>query len=120
MCPCPMILLLLLSLPSYGASLIDAQFKLTRATWGAATHRQEVGVLYKNLLARSISSRCRWFPSDSQYMNIVSRKCGSARGTLFAFARFMTEADAFRLGDGAVNDHNHTRFVDFKDDCEFF
>lgn len=104
---------------AWSASRIDAQFKVGKLK-GSLSSKQEVSFLYKNVLARSMASRCRWYPSDSQYMNIVSRKCGSLRGTLFAFSRFMTEADAYRISSGSVIENQQLHFVDFPSDCDAF
>jgi len=113
-----------LVLPFEGSalSLIDANFKLTRAQSKSRYEgsSNEVGTLYKDVLSKSMYSRCRWYPSDSQYLALISQKCGRAKGTLFAFSRFMMEADAGRISSGVVNDDGHVRFVDFRDYCEIF
>ncbi len=111
-----------LPLTSHG-SLIDARFKLSKKLKSphvAASDTTEVGVLYKNVFAKSMYSKCRWYPSDSQYMAIHAKRCGATRGTLLAVARFMTEHDAVHVADEVVNDHNHIRFVDFGGSCELF
>lgn len=108
------------SVASANASLIDARFKLARQQGqiGRREPPNEVGSLYKNFLAKSMYSQCRWFPSDSEYMKIMSNKCGSARGTVLAFARFMSEHDAYRISEGLVNDHGRIRFLGFRNSCE--
>lgn len=104
------------------ASIIDANFKLGRQTQSGnkVITANEVSTLYKGFLAKSMYSRCRWFPSDSEYMRIASIKCGAAKGTLLAFSRFMTEHDAYRIAEGMVNDNDHVRFLDFGHGCDFF
>jgi hypothetical protein len=110
----------LLYLPSsFATSLIDSQFKLSRQTQNKKQMaRQEVDILYKQMFSRSMYSNCRWFPSDSEYMRIMSRRCGSAKGLIKGYARFTTEFEAFRLSEGSVNDHGRLRFVQFGDDCD--
>ncbi len=118
---CVIATLAILVCPSGKASLIDAQFKLTKlAPARKSGSGNEVAMLYRNVLAKSVYSKCRWLPSDSQYLTIVSQRCGRARGTFLAFARFMTEHDADKISEGAVNDGGHIRFLNFRNSCEFF
>lgn len=104
------------------ASLIDAKFKLTRqlSAFRSTKSTNEIATLYKDFLSKSMYSRCRWFPSDSQYLAIVSQKCGRLRGTLLAFSRFMTEHDANNISEGIVNDEGHLRFLSFGQSCDLF
>ncbi len=104
------------------AGLIDAKFKLNKKLSSSQNDElsNEVSTLYKEFLAKSMYSRCRWFPSDSQYLKIASEKCGNTKGTLLAFSRFMTEPDADKISAGLVNDHGHIRFLDFENTCDIF
>jgi len=123
---------LLVCFGSQGASLIDANFKLHQQTHRSSAQfsmanntTNDVGSLYKNFLAKSMSSRCRWLPSDSQYMNLKTVKCGQARGTIFAFARFMNESNAADISKDIVSDNHYIRFLNFGDHigengCEIF
>lgn len=78
----------------------------------------EVGTLYKNFLSKSMYSRCRWLPSDSQYLAIASQRCGRAKGTFLAFSRFMTEHDADKISEGIINDSGFIRFLGFGHSCD--
>jgi putative component of membrane protein insertase Oxa1/YidC/SpoIIIJ protein YidD len=120
--PLFLICIFLLSKTADSASLIDAQFKLRRLTPNKLqfSSANQVGDLYKNFLAKSMYSKCRWFPSDSEYMKITSRQCGQMKGTLLAFSRFMGEHDAYRISKQIVNDHEHIRFLNFGRDCDLF
>lgn len=119
------ILLILGSQGSHSASLIDANFKQSRMLQpdrsredtprNAATN--DIGVAYKSLFARSMYSACRWFPSDSEFLKISSQRCGPTRGTVLAFARFMSEHDAERISQGIVVDQNRIRFLGLSNDC---
>ena len=104
------------------ASLIDAKFKLSKKSSVSRLDQpvNEIGILYKDFLAKSMYSRCRWFPSDSQYLAMISKKCGNTQATLLAFSRFMTEHDADKISEGIINDDGHLRFVDFKNTCDVF
>jgi putative component of membrane protein insertase Oxa1/YidC/SpoIIIJ protein YidD len=117
----PLVLGILLVYSPYASpSLIDAKFKLSKrlAVSPAEGAASEVAILYRDFLSKSMYSRCRWLPSDSQYLTIMSNKCGRSKGLLLAFSRFMTENDAHLISDGIVNDDNHIRFLDLKDNCE--
>lgn len=105
------------------ASLIDSKFRMGRSFSPAriVDSVNDVGFLYKKFLAKSMYSHCRWFPSDSQYMLIKSQECGSFRGTLLAFSRFMMEYDADKISKNIVNDHGYIRFLNFgSNNCEIF
>lgn len=105
------------------ASLIDAKFKLSRrqsySNGLGSVSESEIHTLYKRFLSKSMYSRCRWLPSDSQYLSITSKKCGRLHGTILAFSRFMVEHDADKISEGVVNDNGHIRFVSFGDSCDF-
>lgn len=117
--PLAFILLLFFSLP-IKASFVDAKFKLSRklSASQSAGSTNEVATLYKDFLSKSIYSRCRWLPSDSQYLTMTSQKCGRLKGTLLAFSRFMTEHDADKISEGIVNDDGHIRFLSFGRNCD--
>lgn len=114
------LLCLSLACSTANASLIDAKYKLSRRLSLSGSHKStnEISTLYKDFLSKSMYSKCRWFPSDSQYLAISSQKCGRTRGTLLAFSRFMTESDADKISEGIVNDDGHIRFLGFGDNCE--
>ena len=113
-----------LFLGSANASLIDANFKTQRALGTKASasvaSSNEVHSLYRNVFSKTMYSKCRWFPSDSQFLAIKSKACGSATGTVLAFGRFMSEADAVMVGSEILNDHGHIRFYDLDSSCEVF
>jgi len=102
-------------------SLLDAQFRKQQLNLAqertAVAGDNLLGTLYRKGLAQSMSTRCRWFPSDSEYLNLASRKCGFFWGTSMALGRFMLEADAYKLTADSVNDSDRIRFVDFEVNC---
>lgn len=112
---------ILFSEPIFAASLIDAKFKLQRKQIKpTVVTSNEIGVLYKDVLAKSMYSDCRWLPSDSQFMAIKSRQCGQGRGFVMAFSRFMTEHDANNFSKDIVVDNGRIHFINFGDGCEVF
>jgi putative component of membrane protein insertase Oxa1/YidC/SpoIIIJ protein YidD len=104
------------------ASLIDENFKLIKSSATKSSYTQEnaVGNLYRGFLSKSMYSKCRWFPSDSEYLKLKSLECGQLRSTILAFARFMSENDASDLASEVLNDHGHIRFLNYKVGCELF
>jgi len=108
----------LISSASFGASLIDAHFKYERKSGSLSQRNNALTGLYRGFLAKSMYSRCHWFPSDSQYMKLASAKCGPLKGTLMAIARFMSEPNAQSFNSSVVNDHGRIRFVDFEINCD--
>ena len=99
------------------ASLIDANFKLSRKSIKVSYNSNELGHLYRGFLARSMYSRCHWLPSDSQYLNLATAQCGPVKGAVMAISRFMTEPDVSKINSNVVDDHGRIRFVDFEMNC---
>ena len=75
--------------------------------------------VYREVFASVIYSKCRWFPSDSEFTRLVSEKCGQLRGTLLGVGRFLNEPHASEISSDIFLDHGHLRFVDFKTQCDF-
>jgi putative component of membrane protein insertase Oxa1/YidC/SpoIIIJ protein YidD len=107
---------------TFGASLIDAQFRLQKGIHAVSKQSpsNDLGPLYKRLFTQSIYSRCQWLPSDSQYLNFSSAKCGPLRGTFLTVGRFMSESNVSDLSSQAVNDHGRIRFIDFGRSCDLY
>lgn len=102
------------------SSLIDANFRLQRQLKIKAAPTNPLGSLYRGALGKTMYSHCRWFPSDSQYLEIATLHCGAPRGTVLAISRFMREYDAHRITDQFVNDRGLLRFLDFGKSCDVF
>jgi putative component of membrane protein insertase Oxa1/YidC/SpoIIIJ protein YidD len=113
-----LIQLVLFTNASLEASLIDANFKLSKQITTRQNVKNNLAEAYTTIFKQFLYSRCRWLPSDSDYLKIASRHCGVFKGTLFAIARFTNEYDAFLINSDIVNDHQHLRFVDFKFNCQ--
>lgn len=73
--------------------------------------------VYRNGIAKTLYSQCKWFPSDSTYTSIAQKKCGVLTGTMLGFARFMNEQDAAYMGYPTVHFRNHLNFVDLPNEC---
>jgi hypothetical protein len=105
---------------AYSRNLIDEKFKLGRQAEGKPLVKTEIEKIYKDVFAKSMYSKCQWLPSDSQYLEIKSKQCGQARGSLFAVGRFLAEADAALISEHAVNDRGRLRFVNLRESCDIF
>ncbi|MFZ4402630.1 MAG: membrane protein insertion efficiency factor YidD [Pseudobdellovibrionaceae bacterium] len=75
--------------------------------------------IYRSAFAPTLYSRCKWFPSDSNYATVAQNKCGATQGALMAFSRFLSEEDAPRMGYNAINNKGHIEYVDFPTRCWF-
>ena len=50
--------------------------------------------VYRGLLARSLYSRCKMFPSDSQVFDLRAPACGSLGAAVLGMARLFLEEEA--------------------------
>jgi putative component of membrane protein insertase Oxa1/YidC/SpoIIIJ protein YidD len=101
--------------PAIQKSNIDAHFQYRQKQMQKETSVQVR--TYRNIVAPTLSSHCKWFPSDSRYAELAQKKCGAVRGGMMAFSRFLYEEDASRMGYSYINNNNHIEFVDFPDEC---
>lgn len=74
--------------------------------------------LYRQFLSRSMWSRCRWLPSDSNYFRRVRRSCGPAFAAFLSAARILAEPDSARLGKHVVVYGRRVRWIDLAPRCE--
>lgn len=117
----PALLLFFFGEAANSKSLVDANFKLSRKQFSSGddgNSNSDLGLLYQNVLSKSMYSKCRWYPSDSQYLSLKTKECGAYRGTVLAFSRLMLENDADKISAGVVNESHHLRFVDFGVGCD--
>ena len=93
------LLLAAVAVPACAASARRAELSnVTDARYVAAARSAKGGVVatrvYRELFARSLGSRCRMFPTDSQLFAMRARACGAGLATLFGFARLFLEVEA--------------------------
>ncbi len=50
--------------------------------------------VYRGFLARSMFSRCRMIPTDSQLFDVRARRCGALRAAVLGWARLLLETSA--------------------------
>ena len=103
---------------------IDQKFRLSRIIQtdkSSLKHISAGGAVknYRSFVAPSLFTRCKWYPSDSQFAMVLQNKCGSIHGGIAAFARFSYEEDASRMGYGIFNDKGQIKYVDMPASCSF-
>ena len=101
-------------------SLIDQKFKLGRYQNSLNHEKTEIEKVYTDVFSKTMYSKCRWLPSDTQYLKIKTNSCGQARGSILAIGRFIMESDAFMISNETVNDNGHLGFVYSKAGCDVF
>lgn len=94
---------------------LDQKYKLKKKLIAAPAEGSVLA--YQNIFALTLYSNCKWYPSDSNFAQVAQKKCGTLRGGLMAFSRFLMEEDAVRMGYPLVIYENHLESVDFPDEC---
>jgi putative component of membrane protein insertase Oxa1/YidC/SpoIIIJ protein YidD len=95
----------------------DAQY-ITSQQRPVAESSTSPGVsFYQKFAAQSLSSRCRWAPSDSQHARLTSARCGPLVSLLLTSARFLNESEAHAIGRPFVADDGRLSFFDLEEDC---
>lgn len=105
------------SLPLQKVSVLDQHYILEKKISGASA-KPSVSI-YRNVVAKTLSTHCRWFPSDSRYAQIAQNQCGGVKGGLMSFARFLAEEDATKMGYPVIVNQGHLESVDFAHECWF-
>jgi hypothetical protein len=70
---------------------LEAQYLLHRREHERA---QTSTLAYRTILARSLSSQCRMFPSDSQLYDLRAADCGAAPAAVMGISRLLLEVSA--------------------------
>lgn len=103
--------------PLQQVSALDQRYRLERHMKG--TKASPSVQTYRQVVAKTLYSHCKWFPSDSRYAQTAQNRCGGVKGGMMAFSRFMMEEDAIKMGYPVINNHDHIESVDFPDECWF-
>jgi hypothetical protein len=67
---------------------------------------------YRDILAKSIFSRCRMVPSDSEMFDILLKRCGVVRSVMRSSARLLLERAATPAYLRPVRLEGHLRWLD--------
>ena len=73
-------------------SALDAEYLSGRSSAGGAN--AAATRLYRQVLSRSLGSRCQMFPTDSQLFDRRARDCGAATAAILGIARLFLETEA--------------------------
>lgn len=98
-------------------SPLDVQYKVG-AIYTKSLQENAASFIYRGIFKRITASRCNWFPSDSAYVLLASKRCNPIVGTISGVGRFMTEVDAPLFKYPLLQINNHLAFVDFGVVCE--
>ena len=109
-------------LKSQTASTLDSQYKLKQLfqNRNQKNTKSPTVSLYQQILRPSLYSKCDYYPSDSQYSQILSQKCGTIPSLFKTFNRFLREPDASHFGLSMVTPVNETYFLHLPSDCDVF
>jgi putative component of membrane protein insertase Oxa1/YidC/SpoIIIJ protein YidD len=98
------------------ASGIDAAYRWSR-TSGSAPGSPGVG-FYREVLSRTLSSDCRYFPSDSEHAQGLVRRCENGPfPVVHAMARSIDEPNAGDLGYALVPIRGGLKYFRVKESC---
>ncbi|MNK84120.1 putative membrane protein insertion efficiency factor [compost metagenome] len=100
-------------------SAIDAHYQLASAKkqiTSSAPASPSVR-FYQDVIRTGLGSHCTYFPSDSEYAIMISRRCGPIKTTIRSFERFSREFDAAYLGLPILSTSEGLHFKDIPDDC---
>jgi len=93
---------------------LEARFRAGRAR-APATAATSV---YRDLLARSLYSRCRMWPTDSVAFDVHARRCGALSATVHAAARLLLEREARPEYLAPVALEGRIRWLDLPTSCD--
>ena len=109
------------SLQPKSMSAIDARYQLKNsAEKNPVKTGGSPGVsFYQNVLSSTLGSHCSYFPSDSRYAMMISKRCGPVMTMFKSFERYSREFDAAHLGLPIVNVDRDNHFKDIPNECEW-
>jgi hypothetical protein len=73
--------------------------------------------LYRGVLARSLGTRCRMFPGDSEVYDRRAARCGATAAAVLGIARLYLEVAAGADLAPVLVAEGRVRWVDLPDDC---
>lgn len=74
---------------------------------------------YQKVLRSTLNSECRYYPSDSEYAQMMAKRCGPVKTMLKSFARFSLEPEAAQLGRPIVRVEDKIHFQDIPYGCNW-
>jgi putative component of membrane protein insertase Oxa1/YidC/SpoIIIJ protein YidD len=109
------------NLQSKPVSSIDARFQLHNATDKVPVKSggSPSVSFYQNVLSSTLGSHCSYYPSDSRYAMMISKRCGPVLTMFKSFERYSREFDASHLGLPLVQVDGDNHFKDIPNECEW-
>ncbi len=98
---------------------IDSQYRLKNTQLTSRNAASSTVNIYQSVVSRTLASECKYFPSDSAYSQIISKKCGSFHSLMKTFDRFLRESDVAFLGSAMIPTGHKYRFLDIPEDCDY-
>lgn len=99
-------------------SSIDSRYQLHQSQNQSAPSSSSPSVVfYQSVLRTTLGSHCQYFPSDSAYAAMISKRCNPAVTMLKSFERYSREFDAAHLGLPVVNLDGNNHFKDIPHEC---
>jgi len=92
----PILLLVALHLACMGPARYrpPQSLELHYRDWGTRQPAVATTQIYRSLIAPTLGSKCRMWPNDSRYFDLVAPGCGPVRATVRAMARLLIERAA--------------------------
>jgi hypothetical protein len=94
---------------------LDAEY--LRGGFGGRAREVAATQLYRQVLARSLGTRCRMFPSDSQLYDVRAARCGATTAAALGIARLYLEIAAGPQLLPALIAEGRVRWLDLPRDC---
>jgi putative component of membrane protein insertase Oxa1/YidC/SpoIIIJ protein YidD len=96
-------------------SRLDAEY--ARGTLATGAPPVAATQLYRGVLARSLGTRCRMFPGDSEVYDRRAARCGATAAAVLGIARLYLEVAAGADLAPVLVAEGRVRWVDLPDDC---
>jgi hypothetical protein len=94
-------------------SALEVMYRLGRGSGRALSPAPAVTTsAYRDVLSKSIYSRCRMVPTDSEMFDILLKRCGVVRAVLRSSARLFLERAATPAYLRPVRIEGHLRWLD--------
>ena len=105
--------------PTHVSSL-DTNYKFKKLAAEKNEAESALVTVYQKALRRGLYSQCEYFPSDSVYSQVMSKRCGTGASLVKTFDRFVREPDASYLGIPMLSTDHGQSYRHLPDSCELF
>lgn len=99
---------------------LDGKFQIQRLNKQEGSGAASPGIsFYQKVLRSTLNSECSYYPSDSEYAQMMAKRCGPVKTMLKSFARFSLEPESAQLGRSIVRVENKIHFQDIPYGCNW-